>query len=279
MKIPKQIITPFLASLFLITATVSAGQGLFFYQSAGFSLNPLGVLLDTRGLYRIPLSKCQDILWKSTKLDIGLANEWTPADDFLGVRITCEPIAIFDITLRAGYYGMFNVFGYGYYPMASATSDYGDSARKNPLSINGWWCSAAPNLKLKLGRFIAVDCVTANLFDMQKSGYFLEVRSYAIHKTQDIDIQNDAYALFEINKVIMTGINYHVLSVLGTKVFSDRLSAMAIVTPEWKRFESTFLAAMAGLYFRDPLFRMKGYVAVQAGFEIKAGARHAVPLP
>jgi hypothetical protein len=104
---------------------------------------------------------------------------------------------------------------------------------------------------------------------MQQKGYFLEVRSYAIHKTQDIDIQNDAYALFEINKVIMTGLNYHVLSVLGTKVFSDRLSAMAIVTPEWKRFESTFLAVVAGLYFRDPLFRMNGYVAVQAGFEIK----------
>jgi hypothetical protein len=271
MKMPKQVITTFLTSLFLLNTAVSASQGIFFYQSAGVSINPLGVLLDTRALYRIPLSKSQDILWKSTKLDIGLANEWTPADDFLGVRITCEPIAIFDITLRAGYYGMFNVFGYGYYPMATAASNYNDSVRKalDPLSVNGWWCSAAPNLKLKLGRFIAVDCVTANLFDMQQKGYFLEVRSYAIHKTQDIDIQNDAYALFEINKVIMTGLNYHVLSVLGTKVFSDRLSAMAIVTPEWKRFESTFLAVVAGLYFRDPLFRMNGYVAVQAGFEIK----------
>ena len=269
MNKPEKTIPAFLASLLFINAAAFADQGTFFYQSAGFSLNPLGVLLDTRALYRIPLSKSQDILWKSTKLDIGLANEWTPADDFLGVRITCEPIAIFDITLRAGYYGMFNVLGYGYYPMATSTSDYGDSARKNPLSVNGWWCSAAPCLKLKFGRFIAFDCVTANLFDMQKSGYFLEVRSYAIHKTQDIDIQNDAYALVEINKVIMTGINYHLLSVLGTKVFSDRISAMALVRPEWKRFESTFLAAMAGLYFRDPLFRMKGYVAVQAGFELK----------
>jgi hypothetical protein len=265
----KRIITAILASLLLLNASAFASQGIFFYQSAGFSLNPLGVLLDTRALYRIPLSKSENVLWKSTKLDIGLANEWTPADDFLGVRVTCEPIAIFDITLRAGYYGMFNVFGYGYYPMATATSDYGDSARKNPLSVNGWWCSAAPNLKLKLGRFIAVDCVTANLFDMKRSGYFLEVRSYAIHKTQDIDIQNDAYALVEINKLIMTGLNYHLLSVLGTNVFSDRLSAMAIVTPEWKRFESTFLAVVAGLYFRDPLFRMKGYVGIQAGFELK----------
>jgi hypothetical protein len=271
MNKPEKIITAFLASLFLLNAAAFAGQGIFFYQSAGFSLNPLGLLLDTRALYRIPLSKSENVLWKSTKLDIGLANEWTPADDFLGVRITCEPIAIFDITLRAGYYGMFDVFGYGYYPMATSTSDYSDAARKviDPLSVNGWWCSAAPCLKLKLGRFVALDCVTANLFDMQGGGYFLEVHSYAIHKTQDIDIQNDAYALVEINKLIMTGLNYHLLSVLGTKVFSDRISAMAIVTPQWKAFESTFLAAMAGLYFRDPLFRMKGYVAVQAGFELK----------
>ncbi|HUI94041.1 MAG TPA: hypothetical protein VLX68_17515 [Chitinivibrionales bacterium] len=237
----------------------------------GFSLNPLGVLLDSRAQYRLPLSKSKNIFWKSTKLDAGLANEWTPADDFLGLRVTLEPIAFFDITLRGGYYGMFNVFGYGYYPMATATSDYGDSARKaiHPASVNGWWCSAAPEIKVKLGRFIAVDCVTANYFDMKSSGYFLEIHSWALHKTEDVDVQDDAYALVEINKMVMSGLNYHTLSVLGTKVFSDRLSAMAIIQPEWKTFESNFLAVMAGLYFRDPQFRGKGYFAIQAGFELK----------
>jgi hypothetical protein len=261
---------PLIILLFSASLTI-AGQGVFLSQSAGFCENPLGVLVETGALYRIPLSDSKDILWKTTKIDIGLQNGWTPADDFFGFRLAFEPIAFFDITLKAGYYGMFDAFGYGYYGMQSPSSPYNDKARKDldPLSVNGWWLSATPRLKVKIGRFLAVDCITANYFHMLHTGYFLEVRSYTIHKTKDIDIQNDVYAFYEISGAVMAGVNYHTIAVKGTGVFSDRLSAMAIITPVLKQFESTFVAALAGFYFRDPLFRMNAYVGVQAGFELK----------
>jgi hypothetical protein len=261
--------SPFILFWFSISLA-TAGQGVFLSQSAGFCENPLGVLVETGALYRIPLSNSKDILWKTTKIDIGLQNGWTPADDFFGLWLAFEPIAIFDITLKAGYYGMFDVFGYGYYGMRSPSSPYNDKTRKDldPSSVNGWWLFAAPRLKVKIGHFLAVDCVTANYFFMQHTGYFLDVRSYTIHKTKDLDIQNDVYALYEISSSVTAGANYHTIAVQGTGVFSDRLSAMAIITPVLKRFESTFIAALAGLYFRDPLFRMNAYVGVQAGFEL-----------
>jgi hypothetical protein len=264
----------FLAFLPLLcgySCAVSAEQGLFLSQSAGFSVNPLGVLIETGAFYRIPLSKSQDILWKNTRIDIGILNGWAPADDVFGLRVAYEPIGIFDITLKAGYYGMFDAFGYGYYDMPSPSSPYDGNVRKNldPMSVNGWWLSAAPRLKVKIGRVLAIDCVTANYFLMQKPGYFLEVQSYTIHQTKDIDIQNDLYALFEFSGSVLAGANYHTITVRNSGVFSDRLSAIAIITPVLKQCESPFIAALAGIYFRDPLFRMHGYVGMQAGFELK----------
>ena len=259
-------------ALFCLPVFVSsAEQGFFLSQSAGFCENPLGVLVETGALYRIPLSDSKNILWKSTKFDIGLRNGWTPADDFFGLHIAFEPIALFDITFRAGYYGMFDALGYGYYDMRTTSSPYNDKTRKDldPSSVNGWWCMAAPRLKLKIGHVLAVDCVTADYFSMQSTGYFLEIRSYTIHKTKDIDIQNDAYALYELSGMVRAGANYHTITVRGTGVFSDRLSAVAIVTPELKQFESPFIAVLVGFYFRDPLFRMHAYFGAQAGFELK----------
>ena len=135
------------------------------------------MLIETGALYRIPLSESKDILWKSTKIDIGLQNGWTPGDDFFGIKLAFEPVAVFDVTVKAGYYGMFDAFGYGYYDLPSASSPYDDKARKSldPLSVNGWWLSAAPRLKVKIGHLLAVDCLTTDYFSMQRSGYFLEI--------------------------------------------------------------------------------------------------------
>jgi hypothetical protein len=260
-----------LTSLYLAALAATPESGLFLSQSFGVSENPLGVLVETGALCRIPLSQSQDILWKNTKIDFGLRNGWTPADDFFGLQVAIEPIAIFDITLFAGYYGIFDAFGYGYYSVPSSTAPYNDKTRKDldPSSVNGWWLSAAPRLKVKIGRFLALDCVTANYFSLQSSGYFLEIRSYTIHKTKDIDIQNDVYALYKFSDAIISGANYHTIDVRGSGVFSDRLSAVVIMTPPLKQFHSPFLAALIGIYFRDPLYRANAYIGVQAGFELK----------
>jgi hypothetical protein len=261
----------FFIAISCLRGTALADQGFYLDQSAGICENPLGVLIETGALYRIPLSHSKNILWKTTKIDIGLQNGWTPADNFFGLQVAFEPIALFDITLRAGYYGMFDTFGYGYYSMPSASSPYNDKTRKDldPSSVNGWWASAAPRLKFKLGHVLAVYCVTADFFSMQSTGYFLEVRSYTIHKTKDIDIQNDVYALYEFSSTVMAGANYHTIKVQNAGVFSNRVSAMVLLTPVLKRFASTFVAAQLGLYFRDPLFRTHAYIGMRAGFELK----------
>ena len=273
MSIEKSVHSPIfsLILLFFSACLASAGSGVFFSQSAGFCENPLGVLIETGALYRIPLSGSKDILWKGTKIDIGLQNGWTPADDFFCLTLAFEPIAIFDITLKAGYYGMFDDFGYGYYDLPSTSSPYNDKARKalGSSSVNGWWGVAVPRLKVKIGHVLAVDCMTADYFSMQTTGYFLEIRSYTIHKAKDLDIQNDAYALYEVSGSVKAGANYHTIWVRGTGVFSDRLSAVAIVTPDPKLFQSPFVAALAGLYFRNPLYSTNAYVGIQAGFELK----------
>jgi len=268
---PKNLLASALTILCSYAFVGFADQALYYSQSAGFSENPLGILVETGARYHLPLSKSKNILWTNTKIDLGFQNGWTPADDFFGLRIAFEPIGVFDVTLKAGYYGMFDTFGYGYFDMPTSSSPYDDKVRKtlDPSSVNGWWLSAAPRFKVKIGHVLAIDCVTANYFFMHSPGYFLEVRSFTIHQSKDIDVQNDLYGLYEFSGTLFAGANFHTITVRNSGVFSDRLSAVAVITPALKHIESPFIATMAGLYLRDPLFHMHGYVGLQTGFELK----------
>jgi alkylhydroperoxidase/carboxymuconolactone decarboxylase family protein YurZ len=58
-----------------------AKKGFYLNQSIQGSFNPLGLQFLTQAYYRIPLVNKEGILWESTKIDIGLQNNLSPAFD------------------------------------------------------------------------------------------------------------------------------------------------------------------------------------------------------
>ena len=103
-----------------------AQKGLFTYQSLGISHNPLGVLLDSRLFWRVPLSDKEGALWENTRFEIGAQSSLTPADGQVGLRSTLEPIGFFSLTGCAYFYGLYNAFGFGMYVFDSSDASYVD---------------------------------------------------------------------------------------------------------------------------------------------------------
>lgn len=266
------VITSLCICLLLTTSQAQkAERGIYNYNSFGAGYNPLGVLLDNRLYMRLPLSSKPGVLWESTKLDIGLQSSWTPADEMIGFLVTIEPIALFSLTATAGFYGMYNTFGYGFYAFPSAKEHYGPDLPKNidPQSAGGAWYSLSPELRLKVSHFIFVNTVTADYVSINHTGYFLELRNYTLRKTKDTDLMNDANLLFEFNQNLLAGCVYHYLSVFGTSIKSHRISALAIRLFPDTKFGSLFAAVTAGYYPSDPAFNRTFYLGAMAGMDLR----------
>jgi hypothetical protein len=268
-----------LKSLVLLAVVVISAHadkteaGLYFDQSIGASWNPLGVLLDSKLLYALPLIDKSGFLWESTKLEAGLQNEWTPADNVLSARLTVEPIAFFDVVCKAGLYGMYNNLGYGCYRLASPKDPYGPAAQKTlvPGDANGYWVSVAPTLKAKLGRFIVLNTTTINCVSIDGDGYFLEIRSYLVHRTKDVDVVDNFCVLAQCTQWLLAGATYRYADVMGAQAQSQRLCAMAIVKPAASKFKGAFAAVQAGPYPADPLFLHSFFFGCLVGTEFRLG--------
>jgi hypothetical protein len=244
-------------------------QGFSTEQAIGASYDPLGLFLDTKLSYRTPFVDKKGPLWESTKLELGVQNEWTPADNLLSIRAAFEPIGFFDVCAKAGYFLMFDGLGYGCFRMETPDRAYDLRTQKNnkPVAAQGYWLSIAPTLKAKIGRYIMLNSLTINRIAIDGQNYFLEIRSYLPHRVKDVDLVNNAYMLYECSESVLTGITMKSEFVCGTSLRSHRLCAMAVIKNKPIILKHSFIAVNAGFYFLDPLFSRQVFLGCLVGRE------------
>ncbi|MEK6794493.1 MAG: hypothetical protein AABZ39_06935 [Spirochaetota bacterium] len=261
--------------LFIITAAVllakPSEQGLFYDQSVGAQMNPLGLAVDSRILYRIPLGKPGNILFESTKIDVGFQNLFTPADDLMALYCTIEPIAVFDVTARVGFLELFKLLGFGFIRLSGPTARYDGDATSGITQEHhaGLWASIAPRVKIQVWNFILAHTLTVNYFDMFITNYYFERHTDSVHRGTDFDINNDSYLFYKISDLLMVGANNFCLNVPSTGYVSDRVSAMLVFTPTLPCFYDLYAVIMAGSFVVDHYYVGKLYLAAMVGFTIK----------
>jgi hypothetical protein len=256
---------------------------LVFTQSIGGILNPLGFLSESRVLYRMPLSRDTGILFNSTKLELGIVNEWSPADEMPGIAFNIEPIALFNIWVKAGLYEQYRLFGFGYRKLDGKNGPYHDSIVADITRENrtGSRITIAPSLKMKVGPVIVADNVTCNRIDLfNTEEYFYEIRTALPHYSHDFNFINDLIVLYEWSSRLRTGVNYNLVYVRGTEVRQQKLGAMVISTPLHRKLHSLFGLVTGGIYLESQIRHHGFYIAALGGFEIplrirRDGYRHS----
>jgi hypothetical protein len=256
--------------LLIIIATNSSAEktipGLYLKQSAGGSYNPLGVLITTHLFYRLPLVKKDGILWESSKIDIGIHNDLSPAFENPGLFIQIEPIAIFDCKFQFDLVHLYKHLGFGYIALDSSSSNYHpDSIKDRPQSSNnGYWFKVAPTLKLMIKKLIIANTFSFNSITMDKNGYYLERLTNTRLDNDDILLTNDIFTLYEFSKSFLAGVNFYSNRVQTTDAVTHRLSLSAIYTHRFNPKTDFNGVILAGTYFKHDYLTWKDpYIVFQ----------------
>jgi hypothetical protein len=252
-------------------------SGWYYNQSAGFSWNPLGLLIDGTLAKRIALYPSKKgILWESGKMEFAIRDEWTPTDNLLSIVYTLQPIAFFEISFKAGFFSQFDELGYGCFRLNSPDGRYDASTRKMAGygDALGYWLTINPSLKLKFNKIIMVNTFSLNSITVNGEGYYHEVRSNLVHKTSDFDITNDLFLFYEFNQSVMAGVRYRAIKVFESDIKSHLLCLASLVTLKRPKLKDIWLFLSVGMYPEEPLYRAREYAAILVGREFPLGKRN-----
>ncbi|MGO8693800.1 MAG: hypothetical protein ACLQMF_09040 [Rectinemataceae bacterium] len=245
-----------------------AARGFYVDQNVEAAINPLGVQLGTKLFYRMPLVPKKGLLWESTKIDLGLVNDLSPAYDFIGGFVDIRPIAVFDIAFTAQFAGYYSGLGYGFRDLSGYDAAFDPSTLASLPSRNttGYILSAAPTLQFALGPFAFADTLQIMYFDVDGGeGYFYETYANCVLAKRDTELTNNVYALATILPGIMLGLNDSILFVPASGYESHALQAVGIASKAFTPRLSFYAALMAGIYLEDRNFQYDPHVAGQVG--------------
>lgn len=264
-----------LLTMLLIALTLAEKQpSSVFEQSAAGCINPLGFLAETRFYRRTPLYADTTLLFKTAKVEAGCFNEWSPGDECLGVQVAVEPIAFFTLSAKAGLYGVYKQFGFGYRRLKGPDGPYGNAflATLPQESRAGSRIALVPTLQAKIASFIVVNSLAISRVDMFGSDeFFYEIRSALPHATHDYDFSNDAFLLLECTTKLTAGIQHNLVYVASSGERQQKVCGVVLYSRATKKYTRVFCALLAGGYTESKLRRGSFYAGVMGGFELPVG--------
>jgi hypothetical protein len=246
-------------------------KGLVFDQSLQAAWGPLGAQTVTKLFYRQPLSDKGGALWESTKIDLGIKNSLSPAYDMAGVFVDILPPAIFDLTFSAQAIGYFDALGFGFKSVSGYDAGFDDAALESVPGANafGFMLTANPTFQIAAGPIVVMNSFSVNAFSVDdRSGYFHEAIGGCVLKKQDIQLVNDAYALFTFPFGLMLGVNDSILYVPGSGYASNCLQAIGVYSSQLSEELSFYAALTGGTFLEDRYYEGKLRISGQAGLTL-----------
>jgi hypothetical protein len=262
----------------LLLAAIAGGafaqktqQGFYLDQSVQASYNPLGLQFVTRAYYRLPLVQKEGVLWESTKIDVGLQNNLSPAYDMVGGYIDIAPIAIFDIAFTAQAIGFYDLLNFGFYSLSGYSAPFDGAALDalTPKNATGYAVSATPTLKFAVGPIAMLDSFSMTYFSVDNgSGFFYERINGCVLAKQDTELINQAYLLATVAPGVLVGLNDFLLIVPASGYISHRIVAMGIYSTRLSPRLSLNAVLQLGTFLQDAYYQYSVYVAGQVGITL-----------
>ena len=247
--------------------------GCFVDTRLGVSINYLGLSLRSDLYYRFPLVKNPGMLWRSTKMELGLQEYISPSFNRVALYVKVEPIALFDLVVYAGYDYLFTGLTGGIYDLAGPDAEFDSEARNDITPYTGYGprIKATPSLKAALGPVAAVYSFTVDYHLYNTEGYYYDHETFCIHKGDDLIFTHDLKVLYQVGN-FRFGTDWITLRVNSTGYASMKLAAMAIFIPEWEFLPQTlspYGVVLAGTHLRDRYNKYKPYGALLLGLNSK----------
>ncbi len=257
-------------------------EGLYLNTNLGASVNKLGLAMKADLFYRIPLIDKPGVLWKTTKLDVGVQEYFSPSFQRASVFVKVEPIAVFDVVAYAGYDYMYDgnndTFGPGFMKF-DETDDYDSDDRKDVDGIakGGFRLLVVPTFKVAFGPVAALYSFSIEYHDYNYDGYYYDYSTFILQKGEDTSFTHDVKLLYKLGPynnigTFRVGVNFTDMWVKSNEKNSMKMAAMIVYQPKWS-FQgermSPYFVTMMGSHIQDKYYEGKFYFALLMGLSYK----------
>lgn len=261
----------------VLTYAEKTVPGLYSDASIGAMVNPLGTELGAKLYYRFPFISSDNILFASTKLDVGIDNRTTPAYNRLMLFASFEPIAILDLSAHLGYMQTYKALGFGFVRLPSYEAEYDQKAVDSLPQENqaGLWTDATARLKagfpLGSGKVVASHAFTVNYirFGKASEGYFYERQQNVVFKMSDLSLIHDSMIGYLYGEKLLVGLDNYYVRVPRSGARAWTLSGLVAYNTKINERTKFSIALLSGPHIDKQYYQGKINTIVQSGVSVR----------
>lgn len=248
------------------------GNELFIEQTALGGFNYIKFNLETRLYYRLYFYKnATNFLFKDTKADFGIDNNFSLSSDMIGAFIDIKPLSFFGIRLSGYADFMFNAMNFGYagFDNKDAGYSFDELYNMNKGNAFGFIVNVSPYFIFKFNHFILINNLNMSYVDIGNKNYYYDPRTSILHKKSEFELINDFFLLGKISLFYIGGY-YGLTYLINSKHLSHKIGAAAMINFNFLKERLMFnIGASAGLHVGLPYYNNMTFIELKMSLAYK----------
>ncbi|PPS21134.1 toxin A [Brachyspira murdochii] len=245
---------------------------LFIEQTALGGFNHIKFNLETRLYYRLYMYKnATNFLFKGTKADFGVENNFSLSSDMIGVFADIRPLSFFGVRISGYADFMFNIMNFGYAGFDSKDVSYSFDelyAMKKGNAF-GYIINIAPYFIFKFNNFVLINNLNISYVNVGDKEYYYDPRTAVLHKKSEFELINDFFLLGRISLFYIGGY-YGLTYLINSKHLSHKLGIAAMVNFKFLKESLLFnIGASAGLHVGLPYYNNDTFIELKMSLAYK----------
>ncbi len=259
-------------TLSINTNTGIYSNELFIEQTALGGFNYIKFNLETRLYYRLYFYKnATNFLFKDTKIDFGIDNNFSLSSDMVGAFIDIKPLSFLGIRLSGYADFMFNAMNFGYAGFDNNNVDYSfntlfDMSKGNAF---GFIINVSPYFIFKFSNFVLINNLNISYVNVGNKNYYYDPRTSILHKKSEFELINDFFLLGKISLFYIGGY-YGLTYLINSKHLSHKFGIASIVNFKFLKERLIFnIGASAGLHVGLPYYNNETFIELKMSLAYK----------
>lgn len=245
---------------------------LFIEQTALGGFNHIKFNLETRLYYRLYFYKdATNFLFKNTKVDFGIENNFSLSSDMIGLYIDIKPLSFLGVRVSGYADFMFNVMNFGYagFDNKDVSYSFDDLYKMNKGEAFGYIINVSPYFIFKFDNFVLINNLNMSYIDVGDKEYYYDPRTSLLHKKSEFELINDFYLLGKISMFYVGGY-YGLTYLINSKHLSHKFGASAIINFNFLKETLIFnIGASAGLHVGLPYYNNTTFIELKMSLAYK----------
>lgn len=245
---------------------------LFIEQTALGGFNYIKFNLETRLYYRLYIYKnATNYLFKDTKVDFGIENNFSLSSDMVGAFIDIKPLSFLGVRVSGYADFMFNAMNFGYagFDNKDVSYSFDDLYAMKKGNAFGYIINVSPYFIFKFKNFALINNLNMSYVNVGKKAYYYDPRTSILHKKSEFELINDFYLLGKMSLFYIGGY-YGLTYLINSKHLSHKLGIAGLVNFKFLKERLLLnVGASAGLHVGLPYYNNTTFIELKVALAYK----------